>query len=239
MGSGSSRGRKVSAALEKDANTLHKGVKQGELEGDSRLYKIQKLSRFCQPRARAAPDCHSEGNESDFSLDEEDADGEHTERKLDRALAELEGNDFSSKRKHHQGSFVRSNTYSFCSSRQVYPGPDFSSTPYIQTGVPRKGLANIAPSYFGREGVNACAAPATPAWGHHLESHRNSQSEDFDVLKEEASRQNGSLAPLTPQDLENNNVSDKHTETFSPTGASVFYDGSEEELMASIEREYS
>nr|XP_014345534.1 PREDICTED: uncharacterized protein LOC106703999 isoform X2 [Latimeria chalumnae] len=132
MGSGSSKGRKVPSELldagerKEKQRTQASDVFNLKEETGYAAYTIQQLTSFSmKPRDAAS---HSDGSESEFSMDEEDI-----ERELERVLAESAGSGLCPGGKCRKNSFTRSNTYSFCNARlQVCKGADFSSTPYIQ-----------------------------------------------------------------------------------------------------------
>ncbi|MGH0134842.1 UNVERIFIED_CONTAM: hypothetical protein FKN15_011628 [Acipenser sinensis] len=157
MGSGSSREKKISSGLQKEdhmyINNKERNGGDCDPKEEKRLYKsykIQQLSDFSKSSNRSGLGCHSEGHDSDFSIDDDEDD---IEGELDRVLAEYESRDFYSSRKHQNNSFLRSNTYSFCNSRQVYKESDFNSTPYIQKVDQMRTNKQTAFGLFGSEDV--------------------------------------------------------------------------------------
>nr|XP_015210876.1 PREDICTED: uncharacterized protein LOC107078371 isoform X2 [Lepisosteus oculatus] len=136
MGSGSSRGKKIAPELVREAKAYRAEKKDGnerDPKDDSRLftsYKVPNISDFSQSGNRLRPHCHSEGNDSDVSADDDEDD---IDRELDRVLAECDGRRFYSHRTPPKKSLGRSHTYSFCNARQVHPRNEFSSTPRTQS----------------------------------------------------------------------------------------------------------
>ncbi|KAK1171852.1 hypothetical protein AOXY_G6777 [Acipenser oxyrinchus oxyrinchus] len=243
MGSGSSRWKNISSGLQKEDHMyINKKERHGGNCSDPKeetclykSYKIQPLPDLTKPRSRSGLGCHSEGHDSDFSIDDEDSlDGE-----IDRVLAEYEGRDFYSSRKHKNNSFVRSNTYSFCNSRQVYKGSDFNSMTYIQKVDQMRTKKQPAFGLFGSMEVQHFDCDGTvlvSPWENNIVNNRDTCSQKM--------QRNDSLKQGRTNDLKNNNLTDTlHSSSENPspilTRTPALYDDSEEELMSSIEREYS
>ncbi|XP_033859315.3 uncharacterized protein LOC117402364 [Acipenser ruthenus] len=237
MGSGSSRWKNISSGLQKEDHMyINNKERNGSNCSDPKSYKIQQLPDLSKPRNRSGLGCHSKGHDSDFSIDddEDSLDGE-----IDRVLAEYEGRDFYSSRKRKNNSFVRSNTYSFCNSRQVYKGSDFNSMPHIQKVDQMRTNKQSAFGLFGSmevqhfDRVQMCDGTVLVSpW----ENNRDTCSQKM--------QRNDSLKQRRTKDLKNNNLTDtlpSSSENPAPILARspALYDDSEEELMSSIEREYS
>ncbi|KAG9336904.1 hypothetical protein JZ751_002393 [Albula glossodonta] len=94
MGSGGSRGKKIAPASVTEV-TIYRPKKDGserDQKGDGpsvKPFKIQKLANFSRSWNRARPDCHSEGHDSDFSLDDDD----DIDVELDRDPMALDGSE--------------------------------------------------------------------------------------------------------------------------------------------------
>ncbi|KAK6488487.1 hypothetical protein HHUSO_G7335 [Huso huso] len=242
MGSGSSREKKISSGLQKEdhmyINNKERNGGDCDPKEEKRLYKsykIQQLSDFSKSSNRSGLGCHSEGHDSDFSIDDDEDD---IEGELDRVLAEYESRDFYSSRKHQNNSFLRSNTYSFCNSRQVYKESDFNSTPYIQKVDQMRTNKQTAFGLFGSKDVQhydrvqMCEGKVVSPSENNIPVFN-----DRDTCSQNMQR-NDSQKQGKTQDLKNNNLADiLHSSSKNP--APVLYDGFEEELMSSIEREYS
>lgn len=222
MGSGTSRGKKVAPACvteitvsNRDENKIH------SLTEDQRSFqpvKIPKFSNISQSQNRAQHDCHSEGHDSEFSADEDDLDEE-----LDRVLAEYESPKgiFSKGKVSPKKSFIRSKTYGFCNFTRVHNERDFNSSPHL----PRPAHCEKTRLQLNRpEEVNKKNN------GPNF-LHQTAHCPDYAL-------HNGLLTNVVCVE------SDPRGDTASPGSPSVEmpviqYDGSEEELMNTIEKEFS
>lgn len=152
MGSGSSRGKKVAPSsvneinsFRRDDNTVH------VLKEERHLFKplkITKSTNLSQSRNRAQHDCHSEGHDSEFSVEDDDIDVE-----LNRVLQEYDNRELRSKRKTFAKMLlIGSDSNGFCHSRRVYNESDFNSTPHLQSSELSEGTGAHCP-YNGSVGV--------------------------------------------------------------------------------------
>ena len=141
MGSGTSRGKKVAPARVSEINVAKRDDGDDsyspKLESHSfrslKIPKIPNFSRVANARNnnRAQVDCHSEGHDSDCSVEDDDIVVES-----DRVLAGYDEDleDSAAKRKHGpKKSCARSKTYGLCHFRRVHVDADFNSTPHTPT----------------------------------------------------------------------------------------------------------
>ncbi|XP_041105386.1 uncharacterized protein LOC121315397 isoform X2 [Polyodon spathula] len=214
MGSGSSRGKNMSSGLQKgDRMYRNKKERNGGRGSDpkeeKRLYKSYKIQQLPD---RSGLGCHSEGHDSDVSIDEDE---DCLDVKIDRVLAEYESRDFYSSRKHKNNSFIRSNTYSFCNSRQVYKGSDFNSMPYIQKVDQMRTNRQSAFGLFGSmevehyDRVQMCEGTVL------VSPSENNTYNNRDIWCQNMER-NDSLKQGRTQDLKNNNLTDTVYEITDP-----------------------
>ncbi|XP_070698717.1 uncharacterized protein [Pempheris klunzingeri] len=213
MGSGSSRGKKVAPACVTEVTETDAGTSPKQ---DSRAFKPLKIHAILRTaRNRAQPDCHSEGHDSDFSREDDDMDGE-----LDTVLADYEERGRASvKKAPTKKTVTRSKTYGLCHFSQE-EDEDFSSAP-----EPRG-------SHGGATVVNKRIDDAFTHFKKHTPACPSQQSS--------SSRSFLTRGPL----LEAVPTSDKQSpfgscHSSSLTMPVILYDGSEEELMDTIEREFS
>ncbi|XP_067840364.1 uncharacterized protein [Heptranchias perlo] len=257
MGGGSSKWKKISAGPPEPgeyskASSAEKGDGQrpGEVGkssggggGQQRPVKTgRKEVSNSQDNAGTTSGHRLKGDGSDSPDGEE----EDMERELDRALAECEDWWVNSSRKLEPGSCPRSNTYTWSNSRAPCSEPGFNSAPYIQSLAGRGDTAAAAsrekaepllgsvkvqlplgPSQRGERD------PAAQCWATALTNSNlniNHWNQQHDLLT------------ISTQDIENNNLANGfhiNAKNMSPNSAPILYDYSEQELMASIENEYS
>ncbi|XP_039898376.1 uncharacterized protein LOC120740236 isoform X2 [Simochromis diagramma] len=222
MGSGTSRGKRVAPACVSEVNVTKTGTDVASPQKDSRLFKPLKIhSVLRNVRNRAQPDCHSEGQDSDFSGNEEDIDGE-----LDTVMADYtERESASVKKTPPKKTFIRSKTYGLCHFSQEDAEDDFSSAPRLRASgrdqEPR--VAHSVSRDVNKKGNSAFA---------HVKKHTSGCTTEH----------NGCL---TTEALSEDVPTSEQQPTFdschgsSLTTPVILYDGSEEELMDTIEREFS
>lgn len=123
MGSGSSRGKKVAPACVTEVNVTKTGANVASTKQDRSPFKpLRNHSVWRKVPARAQPDCHSQGRDSDFSGEDLSIDGE-----LERDLEVSEDIEKASvKRTCPKKSFIRSKTYGLCHFGQEDAGEEVS-----------------------------------------------------------------------------------------------------------------
>ncbi|KAI1895892.1 hypothetical protein AGOR_G00111430 [Albula goreensis] len=226
MGSGGSRGKKIAPASVTEV-TIYRPKKDGserDQKGDGpsvKPFKIQKLANFSRSWNGARPDCHSEGHDSDFSLDDDD----DIDVELDRVMAEYENRRFNSKKGAERKSFQRSKTYGFCNSRKTFSG-DFTSTPHLKssdvterTRVPRNH-SSVKTSDKEQSWKSTHYVPNTCS-GIAFQDPMALDGSEGQGLAEET--------VLVPGCCDAPDL----------TMPVILYNGSEEDLMETIEREFS
>ncbi|XP_042357453.1 uncharacterized protein LOC121954167 [Plectropomus leopardus] len=214
MGSGTSRGKRVAPACVSEVNvtkTPPDGVTSPKQ--DSRPFKPLKIHAILRnARNRAQPDCHSEGHDSDFSREDDDIDGE-----LDTVLADYEERGRASvKKSPPKKTVIRSRTYGLCHFSHE-EDEDFSEEPRGSHGGPRdvNKRSNDAFTHSKKP------PPACP-------SQLNPSSQGFLAR--------GTLLEAVPTSEKQSTFSSCHSSSL--TMPVILYDGSEEELMDTIEREF-
>ncbi|KAJ8288745.1 hypothetical protein COCON_G00014040 [Conger conger] len=226
MGSGGSRGKKVAPASVTEVN-VYETEKDGDQKdgGLFKPFKIQKLADFNRSWSGARPDCHSEGNDSEFSADDDDIEVE-----LDRVMAEYETRRFNSKKGSLKKSFERSETYGFCNTSRACGG-DLTSTHRFHSSEP-PGRTHHSSNTGSVRASDKELTTITQPWKntqYDPKSHSRTfqdppalrKSEDQDLAEETA---------LVPGCCD------------APDGLTlpvILYNGSEEDLMETIEREFS
>lgn len=226
MGSGTSRGKRVAPACVSEVNVTKTGTDVTSPQKDSRPFKPLKIHAILRNvRNRAQPDCHSEGQDSDFSGNEEDIDGE-----LDTVMADYEerGN-VSVKKTPPKKTFIRSKTYGLCHFSQEETEDDFNSAPRLRASGrdPEPRVAHSVSRDVNKRGNSAFTHFKKHTSACHTEHNSSSQG----------SLTGGVLSEDVP-------TSEKQPTFDSCRGSSlttpvILYDGSEEELMDTIEREFS
>lgn len=213
MGSGTSRGKKVAPACVSEVNVTKTTSKATSPKQDNRPFKPLKIHTMLRnARNRAQPDCHSEGHDSDFSREEDDIDGE-----LDTVMAEYEerGRDDVSKNPPKK-AIIRSKTYGLC---------HFSRDDEEEPEEPRG-------SHGGSRHVNKRSTDAFTHCKKHTPacpSQHSSSSQGFLAR--------GALLEAVPASEKQSTCGSCHSSSL--TMPVILYDGSEEELMDTIEREFS
>lgn len=177
---------------------------------DSRPFKPLKIHTILRnARNRAQPDCHSEGHDSDFSGEDDDIDAE-----LDTVLADYEERERASvKKPPPKKTFIRSKTYGLCHFSQEDTEDDFSSA------APRVS-----------HGVNKRSDPAFTQMKKHTPATQNNSSSQGFLTR-------GALLEAVPTSEKQSAFGSCHSSSF--TTPVILYDGSEEELMDTIERDFS
>lgn len=129
MGSGTSRGKRVAPARVSEVNVNKAGIDVTSPQKHSRPFKPLKIHAILRNvRNRAQPDCHSEGQDSDFSGNEEDVDGE-----LDAVMSDCEQRgSVSVKKSPPKKTFIRSKTYGLCHFSQEETDDDLSAAPELR-----------------------------------------------------------------------------------------------------------
>nr|XP_029543705.1 uncharacterized protein LOC115146070 [Oncorhynchus nerka] len=231
MGSGSSRVKKVAPgsvneinAFKGDGNTVHVSKEESHL---FKPLNIHKLTNFNQSRNITQQlDCHSEGHDSEFSAEDDDVDME-----LDRVLEEYDNRELRSKRKTFEKTLlIGSATYGFCNSKRVHNESDFNSTPHLQSSELSEGTGAHCP-YNGSVGV----INKDKHVFHHI-------SKDTQIQFPSATQENdfltkGTWVESVPRSESDSVPDDSHGPSLSTP--IILYDGSEVDLMETIEREFS
>ncbi|KAL7379655.1 hypothetical protein ABVT39_003484 [Epinephelus coioides] len=222
MGSGTSRGKKVAPACVSEVNvtkTTTGGVTSPKQ--DNRPFKPLKIHAILRnARNRAHPDCHSEGHDSDFSREDDDIDAE-----LDTVLADYEERgSVSVKKSPPKKTVIRSKTYGLCHFSQE-DEEDLSSARRSQAEEPRG-------SHGGSRDVNKRSNDAFTHSKKHTPacpSQHSSSPQGFLTR--------GALLEAVPTTEKQSTFGSCHSSSL--TMPVILYDGSEEELMDTIEREFS
>ncbi|XP_029585716.1 uncharacterized protein LOC115172425 [Salmo trutta] len=231
MGSGSSRGKKVAPAsvneinaFKRDDNTVHVSKVESHL---FKPLKKPKLTNLNQSRNITQQlDCHSEGHDSEFSAEDDDIDVG-----LDRVLEEYDNRELRSKRKTFAKMLlIGSDTNGFCNSRRVYNESDSNLTPHLQSCELSEGTGAHCP-YNGSVGVINKDKNVFHHFSKdtHIQFPSGTQENDF-LTK-------GTCVESVPR-IESDSVPvDSHGPSLSMPV--ILYDGSEVDLMETIEREFS
>ncbi|XP_023133159.1 uncharacterized protein LOC111573296 [Amphiprion ocellaris] len=218
MGTGTSRGKRVAPACVSEVNVTKTGSGVTSSKQDSHPFKPLKIHTILRSaRNRAQPDCHSAGHDSNFSGEEDDIDGE-----LDTVLADYEERQRDSgKKTPAKKTFIRSKTYGLCHFSQEDAEEELSGRveePRVSHGASRD-VNKRSNSAFTHVKKHTSGCP----------TQHSSSSQGFLTR-----------GPL----LEAVSTSEKQS-TFGSCHSSsltmpvILYDGSEEELMDTIEREFS
>lgn len=213
MGSGTSRGKKVAPACVGEVNAAKTaaGAAPKQDSGPFKPLKIHAILRNTRNRAR--PDRHSEGRDSDLSREDEDVDGE-----LDTVLAECEERG-GAKKNPPKKAVVRSRTYGLCHFSQ-------EEDEDVSCAAPR------GCSHSGSGDVNKTSSDAFTLFQKHTPagpSQNSSSSQGFLT--------GGALLEAGPTSAKQSTFGSCHSSSL--TMPVILYDGSEEELMDTIEREFS
>ncbi|XP_068436965.1 uncharacterized protein [Clinocottus analis] len=211
MGSGTSRGKKVAPACVSELNVTKTTAGVTSPKQDSRPFKpLQIHTVLRNTRNRAPPDCHSEGHDSDFSREDDDIEGE-----MDTFQTDCKQRGGAPGKTHRpKKTVIRSKTYGLCHFTQE-EDDDLSSA----TEEPRG-------SHGGPRDVNKKSGDAlTPA----CPSQRTSSSQGFLTR--------GAFLEAVPTSEKQSTFGSGHSSSL--TTPVILYDGSEEELMDTIEKEFS
>lgn len=217
MGTGTSRGKKVAPACVNEVRVTKPESSIPSPKHPISLFKPLKIHTIWR-NSRAPPDCHSDGHDSDFSAEDEDED-------LDTVLAE----DRREERKKcpQKKTFMRSRTYGLCHfSREEEEEEGVSSAPGLTEEEPRVS------SVRGRRDVNRRNNPGfthKKALTAASPTHHNPPSPGFLTR--------GPLLGAVPSSEKQSTFDSCHSSSL--TMPVILYDGSEEELMDTIEREFS
>ncbi|XP_008305101.1 uncharacterized protein LOC103376495 [Stegastes partitus] len=225
MGTGTSRGKRVAPACVSEVNVTKTGSGVTSPKEDSRPFKPLKIHTILRnARNRAQPDCHSEGHDSNFSGEEDDVD-----RELDTVLADYDERERDSvKRTPAKKTFIRSKTYGLCHFSQEDAEDDFSSAPRLRVSG-RAEVPRVSP------GVTRDVNKRSKSAFTHPKKHTPACP----------SQHNSSQGFLTGGPLLEAGPTSEQQLTFGSCHSSsltmpvIPYDGSEEELMDTIEREFS
>lgn len=227
MGSGTSRGKRVAPACVSEVNVTKKAAGVTSPKQHSRAFKPLKIHTILRnARNRGQPGCHSEGHDSEFSGEDDDIDGEL----LDTVLTDYEERERASVKKHpSKKTFIRSKTYGLCHFSREDADEDLSSTPQLkETGTAEEPRG----SHGGTRDVNKRSNDAFT----HVQKHTPPGPGQHD------SSSQGFLTRVAL--LEAVPTSEKTSTLGSLHGSSltmpvILYNGSEEELMDTIENEFS
>ncbi|XP_074547330.1 uncharacterized protein LOC141806010 [Halichoeres trimaculatus] len=219
MGSGTSRGKRVAPADDSEVIVAKKAVTAPKQ--DSHAFKPLKIHAILRnARNRAQPDNHSEGHDSDFSREDENIDAE-----LDTVLAEYEERERASVKKNPpKKAVIRSKTYGLCHFGQEEE-EEFSSAPEpLESG----GDAGPRGSHGGSGDVNKRSNDAFT----HFKKHAPASP-----IQRNGFLTRGALLEAVPTSGQQSTPGSCHSSSL--TMPVILYDGSEEELMDTIEREFS
>ncbi|XP_069008571.1 uncharacterized protein [Embiotoca jacksoni] len=226
MGSGTSRGKKVAPACVSDVNVTKTGTDIISPKQDSCPFKPLKIhTTLRNARNRAPPDCHSEGHDSNVSGEDEDIDGE-----LDTVLANYEERERASvKKTPPKKTFARSRTYGLCHFSQEDTEDDSSSASRLQAAgrAEETCVSHCVPRDENKRSNSAFTQlkKTTPA----CPTQHNSTSQAFLTT--------GALLEAVPTSEKQSTFVSCHSSPL--TMPVILYDGLEEELMDTIEREFS
>ncbi|XP_040917504.1 uncharacterized protein LOC121197795 isoform X2 [Toxotes jaculatrix] len=223
MGSGPSRGKKVAPACVGEVKVAKTAAGVTSPKQDSRPFKPLKIHAILRnARNRAQPDSHSEGHDSDFSGDDDDIDAE-----LDTVLADYEERETVSsvKKNPTKKSFMKSKTYGLCHFSREDTEDDISPAPRLRASGRAEEPRG---SHGGSRDVNKKSNNAFT----HVKKHTpacNSQHNGFLAR--------GALLEAVPTSEKQSTFGSCHSSSL--TMPVILYDGSEEELMDTIVREFS
>ncbi|KAK1893607.1 Aspartyl/glutamyl-tRNA(Asn/Gln) amidotransferase subunit B [Dissostichus eleginoides] len=210
MGSGTSRGKKVAPACVSELKGTTSTSGETSPKQESRPFKPLKIQSILRnARNRAQPECHSEGHDSDFSREEDDIDGE-----MDTVIADYEEREKTSVKKTPPKKIViRSKTYGLCPFSQE-DEKDFSSE---EPRGSHGGSGDV-----NKRSSDASTQPACPS--------QHSSSQGFLTR--------GALLEAVPTSEKQSD--DQIRRLAAPLSLpAIMYDGSEEELMNTIEKEFN
>ncbi|XP_039992429.1 uncharacterized protein LOC120795043 [Xiphias gladius] len=226
MGSGPSRGKKVAPACVSEVSATKTAAGVTSPKPDRRPFKPLKIHAILRnARNRAPPDSHSEGHDSEFSGEDDDTNAE-----LDTVIADYEERErVSVKKTPPKKTSMKSKTYGLCHFSREDAEEDFSPAPRLRAAARAEEPRG---SHGGSRDVNKRSNDAFTHFKNHTPacpSQHNSSSQGFLTR--------GALLEAGP-------TSEKQSTCGSCHGSSlpmpvILYDGSEEELMDTIEREFS
>ncbi|XP_072221693.1 uncharacterized protein [Leuresthes tenuis] len=220
MGTGTSRGKKVAPVRVSEVSVTKTGCDIATHKQDN-SGQFKPLENHTILRNSARPDCHREGHDSPLSREDDDVDGE-----LDTVLEDYGNRERASVEKTPQKrSFVKSRKYGLCHFNREDTEDDVSSAPSGRAEEPRvpRGVT---------KDVNKRSNPAFTRLKQHTPA----------FTKQHNPSSQSCLAKGTS--FETVPTSEKQPTCGSCQSASLnmpamLYDGSEEELMDTIEREFS
>ncbi|CAK6971517.1 uncharacterized protein LOC121881134 [Scomber scombrus] len=221
MGSGTSRGKKVAPECVSEVNVTKTAAGVTSPTQQSRAFKPLKIHKILRnARNRAPQDCHSEGHDSEFSGEDDDIDGEL----LDTVMAEYEARERTSVKKHpSKKTFIRSKTYGLCHFSREEADDDLSSAPPLkETGTAEEPRG----SHGGPRDVNKRSNDAFT----HFRKNTPPDSGQHNTSQ-------GGLLEAVPASEKTSTFSSFHGSSL--TMPVIMYNGSEEELMDTIEKEFS
>ncbi|XP_019953398.1 uncharacterized protein [Paralichthys olivaceus] len=229
MGSGPSRGKKVAPACMSEVNVTKTTAGVPSPKQDSRIFKPLKIHAVLRnARNSAQPDCHSQGPDSDFSGEDDDIDAE-----LDTVLADYEEREtIPVKKQPPKKTFMKSKTYGLCHFGREDTEDEVSAAPRLSASGRDEEPRG---SRGGSEDVNKRSNDAFTHLKHHTvctsQHHSSSSSSSRGFLTR------GSLLDSVPTSEKQSTFGSCHSSSL--TMPVILYDGSEEELMDTIEREFS
>nr|XP_020446813.1 uncharacterized protein LOC109955215 [Monopterus albus] len=222
MGSGTSRGKKVAPACVSEVNMSKTTVTASKQ--DSHPFKPLRIHAILRnARNRAPPDRHGEGHDSDFSRE-----GDSIDRDLDTVLADYEKEKVSAKKTAPMKTIMKSKTYGLCHFSREDTEEDVPSTPRLRE--PERAEEPRG-SRSGPGDVNKRNNDAFTHFKTHTSectSHHNSFLSRGTLLE---------AVPTSEKQSQPRRFGSCHSSSL--TMPVILYDGSEEELMDTIEREFS
>ncbi|XP_062253867.1 uncharacterized protein LOC133962331 [Platichthys flesus] len=226
MGSSPSRGKKVAPACVSEVTVTKTTAGVPSPKQDSRIFKPLKIhAALRNARNRAQQDCHSQGPDSDYSGEDEDIDAE-----LDTVLADYEERERTKvKKPPPKKTFVKSKTYGLCHLGREDTEDEVSAAPRLSASG---GSEEPRVPRGGAEDVNKRSKDAFTHKTHTVcTSQHNSSSSSRGFLTR------GSQLDSVPTSEKQLTFGSCHSSSL--TMPVIPYDGSEEELMDTIEREFS
>ncbi|KAJ8290532.1 hypothetical protein GJAV_G00014100 [Gymnothorax javanicus] len=225
MGSIGSRGKKVAPASATNVNVYQSedSAECQRKDGDAfNPLKIQKLADINRSWSRGRPDYHSEGNDSEFSADDDDIEFE-----LDRVMAEYEKRQVNSITGSKKKSVERSKTCGFSNTERAYSGRDFTPAPRFNSSEPPGRIRH--PCSGGSVGASdkELANFIQPLKKAHYDS-KSKFSQDARTLGKSGGPGLAEELALVPGCCDTPGLA-------LPI---ILYNGSEEDLIEAIEREF-
>ncbi|XP_062379247.1 uncharacterized protein LOC134067813 [Sardina pilchardus] len=217
MGSGKSRGKKVAPASETDADEVNNDSEQAEGNNKSSVepLRVQAYTNLSLANKKTHPDCQSEGQNSEWSTD--------LEGELEEILAESNEqktnlNKDSSVRK----QFFSSKTFGLCNYIRMRNDKHVASTHQLPKAGLRSGSCRHAQSDMSVKEQQIFNKPLGK------------------TSRASTSQHQGWSDSVTPGTQSNDAVLDAETcDGPSLDKAVLLYDATEEDLMKTIEREFS